>query len=129
MKRKQRKSLLWRRFGYLILIIINSLIIYEEKTKKITAVKEVSRSDPNISKQLMNLYTEFFQELLMVWQATSNTWELVLSDIQTPRSRLKQSICQCLDVCETHFFVFDILLQTQETSSQIFITCPGKKHL
>ena len=54
----------------------------------------------------MNFCFDFLQELLMVWEAISNIWKVVSSDIQTPWSWLKKTrlhlifstTSQCLDI-------------------------------
>ena len=93
MKTKQRKSLLWRKFGYVILIII---------------------------KYMLNFCLEFLQELSMLWEAISNTRKSVSSDFETLWSWLKKKtqmhlvffnlLLSVWKSDETLFLVFDILI-------------------
>ena len=90
-----------------IYFLSNSLIIHQEKTKKITTVTMVWICDPNYHKILPTLaLNNFLQDLSIIWEAISNTQKCVSSDIQTPWSRLKKLGCtsffqptsQCLDI-------------------------------
>ena len=74
------------------------LIIYEEKTKEITTVKDVWICDPNYHKIRWTFALNFSKKLLMLWEAISNTWKSVSSDIQTL-------------VFSTHFSVFGYLVK------------------
>ena len=109
MKRNQRKSLPWRRFGYVILII-----------------------------KLMNFCFDFLQELSMLWEAISNTRKSVSSDIQTLRSCFKRNSAaphffrptfQCLDIwwdtlrCLIHHLVF--AMRRKQNFEQVFAHSPS----
>ena len=110
MKRKQRKSLPWRRFGYVILII-----------------------------KLMNFCFDFLQELSMLWEAISNTRKSVSSDIQTLRSCLKRNSAaphffrptfQCLDIWwDTLRCVWYIISFSRWEGSKILSKCSLTLHL
>ena len=68
----------------------HSLIIHTVKTKEITTVK-VWICDLNYHKNLVKFCFDFLQELLMVWEATSNIPKGVSSNIQTSWSWLKKT--------------------------------------
>ena len=84
----------------------HSLIIHTVKTKEITTVKEVWICDLNYHKNLVKFCFDFLQELLMVWEATSNIPKGVSSNIQTSWSWLKKTwpclvfstTSRCLDI-------------------------------
>ena len=82
------------------------LIIYEEKTKEITTVKEVGICDPNYHKIRWTFALNFSKKLLMLWEAISNTRKSVLSDIQ--KLVFFNPLLSVWISGETVFLVFDV---------------------
>ena len=85
----------------------NSLIIYQQKTKKITTawLGYVFL----ITIKFANLCLEFLQELLTIWGVISSTQRCFSSDIETPRSLLIKTRLRLL--FSTYFSVFGYLMK------------------
>ena len=120
-------------------IFSNSLIIHQEKTKKITTVTEVWILDPNYHKILPTLAFNFSKNYCSFEKPyeSINTRKCVSSDIQTPRSRLKKTRLRLVfstyfsvfgyPMKHSNFLVFDILLnaikkgESLQTCTYVFL--------
>ena len=92
MKRKQRKSLLWRRFGYVILIIIKfgELLLW-------------------ISPRIINVFRSYMKHSKECFIRYQNTSKLVKKN--SGCASFFNPLLSVLTSDETLFLVFDILLQ------------------
>ena len=91
---------------------------------KITTVKKVWRCDLNFSKIWWNFC--FDQELIMAWEALSNTRKGISSDFRTLRILLRLVVTTYFFVNpmkHSLFVVFDILLSTKKTIFQNIFLC------